>query len=120
MIIQTWAFLAGISGQHPPAASDMIDFTKQFQGILCRACTCIRTEIFRFIPFFLSGKDKSGKILTHRRFNKRIALVILEHGVVFRTMLLDQIALQNQSLHLRVRNDILKMINLGYHFFYLG
>ena len=52
--------------------------------------------------------------------NKRIALVIFEHGIIFWTMLLDKITLQHKGFQLRVRNNVLKSGNMCNHPFNLG
>ena len=49
-----------------------------------------------------------------------IGLVILEHRVVFGTVLLDQIVLQDQGFELGIRHDVLKAADLLHHAVDLG
>ena len=72
----------------------------QINGILYRSCAGIRSIVFCFVFVHLSGKQHSWEILLNRYLDERICLIIHEHGIVFGPMLLDQIALQNQSLQL--------------------
>ena len=59
---------------------------------------------------FSSVRENStrGYSSPSRHLDKRVCLVILEHRVVFRAVLFDQVALQHQRLQLGIRHDVLK------------
>ena len=100
MVIQTGSFLSNVPWKAFAAASQMIQLLDQIYGILYSSRTGKGPEIFGFIFLHGSGKKYSGELLSQGYFNERIAFVILQHCVVFRPVLFNQIALQYQSLQL--------------------
>ena len=93
MIIQAGTLFANILRKPAAAGAQTIDFIEQVNGILDCSRTRLWSEIARFILLHRSGKKHSRIILRYRYLDIRISLVIPEHGVVLRAMLLDQIAL---------------------------
>ena len=120
VIIQAGPVQADIPGQIPVTRPDLVQLVQQLYRLLHRPCTRIRPVIPGFVLLHPSCKQHPGIGFLHRHFNKRITLVILEHGVVFGTVLFDQVALQHQRLQLGIRDDILKPGNLGHHPLNLG
>ena len=116
MIIQTGSFFSLIPGQHFMAGTDLIQFPQQFNTFLNRARTCIGAEIPGFVFFHFPGKQYSRVRLLYRDLDKRIGLVILQHGIVFWPMFFDQITFQHQCFQFRIGDDILKPRNMSDHF----
>ena len=100
VIVQTGPFLSLHLRKLPVTGADSIQLVDQINGILYRSCAGVRSIVFCFVFVHLSGKQHSWEILLNRYLDERICLIIHEHGIVFGPMLLDQIALQNQSLQL--------------------
>ena len=119
MIIQAGAFFAGIPRQISAAAADLIQLSYQFYGLFHSSGTGIGSKIFCFILPHLPGKENTRKIFLHCNLDKRITLVILQHGIVFRPVFLDQITFQYQRLQFRICHDILKALNVRHHLFNL-
>ena len=117
MIIQTGPLQPDVPRQNPVTGSQLIQLIDQLNGILHRKRGGKRPEIPGFILFHLPGKKHPGKILPHGYLNIRIGFVILQHGVVLRIMLLDQVVFQHQRLQLRVGHNILEAGDLCHHFF---
>ena len=66
---------------------------------------CDRLEVFKddsAEAVSYTHLDVYKRQLLHRHLNKWIALVILKHSVIFRTMFLDQVTLQNQCFQFRI------------------
>ena len=115
MIIQTGPVLPCISRKTAITGTYLIQFPHQFNHVFHCPATCIRSEISGLIFFHSSGKKYSWIWFVDSHLDKRITFVILEHGVIFRTVFLDQIALQNKCLQFRVRNNVLKSGNVCNH-----
>ena len=120
MIVQAGPVSSDLLRQTPAAASDPVKLPDQINGIFYSAGAGIGAEIPGFILFHGSGKQDPGIFLPHRHFNKRIGLVILQHGIVLGPVFLDQIALQHKSFQFRIRYDILKPADPGHHLLNLG
>jgi hypothetical protein len=88
----------------------------QIQRIPHRAGGRIRSEIPRVIALCAVRELHPGEILLHRHADVRVGLVVLEHRVVARGVLLDEVALEHKSFHLRRRNDIFEVGYKAYHF----
>ena len=119
MIIQAWSLQPDITRKSPIAATDLIQFPDQLNRISHRSYTGIRSKVLRLILLHLSCHHDPRKWLLHRHFNKWITLVIHQHSIIFRSVLLDQITLQHQSFQLRICDDIFKSGNMRYHLFNL-
>ena len=120
MVIQTGPLLSGISGKHPAAGTKPVQLPDQFDGILHCSRACIRTIITRLILFHLTRKEDSGICFSQSHLNVRICLVILQHRIIFRSMLFNQIAFQDESLKLRISQNIFKSGNVRHHLLNLG
>ena len=119
MVVKTGPVLSDVPRQVSGTRSDPVNLMEQVNHILHCPGAGKGAEILVFILFHCPGKQDSGKSLGDRHFNVRIRLVVLEHGIVFRPVLLDQIAFQHKSLQLRVRQDVLKSGDPGNHLFNL-
>ena len=115
MIIQAGALFSDIPRQNAIAGTQPIELINQLDGILDSARAGIRSEVARLVLFHCTRKKHPRKRLAHRHLDKRIRLIVFQHGVVFRAMLLDQIALQHQRLQLGVGDDVLKAADLRHH-----
>ena len=73
----------------------------------------IRTEILRPIVYFATGEEDSweGFFLNT---DPRIGLVVLEHDVVARLVLLDHCVFKQQRLRLRVDDAVFKVSDLAH------
>ena len=121
MIIQTRSLFSDIPRQIPLAGADLIDFPQKLDRILHGPGAGVRTEIPALVLFHRSVKKGSAdNPRSTRHFDKRIGLVIFEHRIVFRAMLLDQVALQDQCLQLRIGHDILETPDPRHHLIDLG
>ena len=105
-----------------PAGSDMINLLQKLQGIPHRLQIGVGTEVSILIPQapIGSGGINPGEFLTQRHTDVRIGLSVLQHRVVPRLILLDQVTLQNQGLQLGVGHNILKSRNQADHLPNLG
>ena len=119
MIIETGSVISAIAGKIPVTGTKLIKLIDQFNGILHRCCTGIGTKISGTVFLHLSGKQNSWILLPHSNLNIGVGFIILEHGVVLGTMLLDQIVFQHQCFQLRVRDNIFKSADQGNHLVYL-
>ena len=52
-----------------------------------------------------------------RHLDIGIGLIVLQHGIILRPVLFDQITFQYQCFQFRVRDDILKPADFRYHLF---
>ena len=98
----------------------MIQFPDQFNRILNCCHTRIRTIILCLILLHSPCKHHTRIFLIHGHFDKRIAFIVLEHRIVFWSVLLNQVALQHECLQLRVCHNILKAGDMCHHLFNLG
>ena len=115
MIVQAGSLLPCISGKVPIAAPDVIQLVYQVDRVSDRLRAGKRSKILRLVLQHPAGKDDPRKRLVGRHFDERICLVIHEHSIILRTVLLDQITLQHQRLKLRIRHDILKAADMRHH-----
>ena len=120
MIVQTGPVLSGISRKTAVAGAYLIQLPHQFDHVLYCSAACIGAKISCLVLFHSPGKKHSRVWLMNCHLNKRIALVIFEHGIIFRTMFLDKITLQHKGFQLRIRNNVLKSGNMCNHPFNLG
>ena len=77
----------------------------QVNGLMFGAGIGEGTEILSAILFHPSGKEHPRISLSHRHFDIGIGLVVPEHGIVLRVVLLDQIVLQYQRLELGITDN---------------
>ena len=108
MVVQARALLADVARKRLAAAADLIKLLDQVDRILDCPRTCIWSKIARFVFFHRARKKHPRVFLSERHLDKRVGLVILQHRIVFRTMLLDQVAFQHERFQLRIRHDIFK------------
>ena len=98
MVIKARALFSDVFWQIPVAAADMIQLVKQINRISDCLPACIRSKIFCLVFEHLSCQHHSRKVFIYCNLDKRICLIIHQHGIVFRMMLFDQIAFQYQCL----------------------
>ena len=108
MIVQAGAVLSRISWKITIAGTYLIQFPHQLDHIFYRPAAGIRSKISGLIFFHSSGKKYSRVWFIDSHLDKWITLIILEHSIIFGTVLFDQITLQHKSFQLRVRNNVLK------------
>ena len=87
--------------------------------LISRSYVWIGTEIETAIFFDLARDDKTGITLIGN-LDEGIGLVVLEHDIVLRLVLLDQVDLKKQGLNIGLSDDKLKIHNLRYQRFCLG
>ena len=100
MIVQTWPLLPCIPGQIAAAAPYMVQLMQKVNGIPDCLGACIRPKILCFILHHFSGKHHSWVGFIDRHLNKRIGLIIHEHGIILWPVLFNQVTLQHKSLQL--------------------
>ena len=93
LVIQAGPFKAHIPWQNLVAAPDVIQLFQQLYDILHRFGIGVWAEIFGVIPFHLMAVQYARVILIHSNADIGITLVIREHGVVMRSVLLYKVAL---------------------------
>ena len=120
MVIETGALCPHIFWQIPVAGAELIELVNQFDSIFYRRRTGIGSEIFGMILFHHSGKKHSRICLPYRHLNIRIGFIVLQHGIIFGTMLFDQIIFQNKCFQFRVRDNIFKPADQCNHLVNLG
>ena len=118
MIIQTGSAIADLLRKGSVARPDMIDFPQKFNGVLDSTRTGVRTEVTGFVLFHVPGKQNPRIIFSHRNLDVRIGFVILEHGIIPRSMLFDQITFQNQGFQFWICHDVFKIADMRHHLFY--
>ena len=117
VIIQTRSVLSCISWQELQLQElHLIKLSHQLYHIFYCTAACVWAEVSGLVFFHSSGKKHSWIWLINCYLDKRITLVIFQHGVVFRTVFLDQ------ELHSRTsasssesRNNVLKPVDMRYH-----
>ena len=115
VIIKTGSVLACISWQGTVTGTHLIKLSHQLYHIFYCTAACVGAEVSGLVFFHSSGKKHSWIWLINCYLDERITLVILQHGIIFGTVLLDQIAFQNKCFQFRVRNNVLKSGNMRYH-----
>ena len=98
MIIEAGAVLPRISWQHLIAGTNLVQLMDQVNRILHCPCAGVWPKVFVLVLFHRSRKQYPGKFLSHRHLDVGIGLIILQHGIVTWSVLLDKVALQNQGL----------------------
>ena len=116
MIIQAGSSLSTVSWQTPVTGSELVQSVKQLYGILYRCSTGIWSKIFSMILFHFTRKQDSWKFFSHCHLDIRISLIILQHGIIFGSVFLDQVIFQHQRFQLRIRHNIFKPADKRYHF----
>ena len=94
--------------QRRTARTDLVDLSEQIQQDMRRAHGWVRTEVFRAVVDLASGKKDARESL-FLDTDPRIGLVVLEHDVVARLVLLDHRVLQQQRLRLRVDDAVFEV-----------
>ena len=115
VIIQAGTLLPDITGQPAVTAADLVQLPDQLDGILHGPCTGVGAEILRLILCHPADHHHPRKRLVHRHLYKWIGLIIHQHGIVFGTVLFDQITLQHQCLQLGICYDIFKPGDMSHH-----
>ena len=80
-----------------------------------RICTRIRTVIFIFACLALARHYESGIFLAERGDEIWIRFVILEQDIVSRAIELYQAVFQSERFHLRLADDIIKIVYIVRH-----
>ena len=120
MIVKAGPVLPGFLREPLAAGTDHVELPQELDRIPDRSRIRIRAKILRTVLFHRSCDEDSGIHLVRCDTDVRIIFIILQHRVVFRAVLLDQVGFQHQRLKLRVRNDILKPIHFRDHPLDLG
>ena len=115
VIVQAGTLLADIPGQHPAAVPEPEDPVHQVQGVPHRAGTGKGTEVLCLVLLQLPGHKNPREGFPHCYLNIRIGLVVPQHGIVARAVLLDQIVLKDQRFQLRIRDDIFETLDPADH-----
>ena len=115
MVVQAGAVLSDHFGQRPVAGTDPVQLVDQLDGILHRSRAGVRSKVFCMVLVHPARKEHPWIFLLHRYLDKRIGLVIHEHGIVLRSVLLDEVALQYQCFQFRICDDIFKSGDVGHH-----
>lgn len=87
--------------------------------LIGRSHIWIGTKIESTVLFDLARDDEAWIALIGN-LDEGIGLVILEHDIVLRLVLLDEVDLKKQGLNIGLGNDKLKIHNLRYQSFRLG
>ena len=100
---------------HILACAQREESLQELHALVHRACRRIGAEVARAV-FRDAPRDHDARILVgQRNLEVWIALVILEADVVARAVLLDEVALQDQCLDLRMCENRLEVGNLRDH-----
>lgn len=93
---------------HHIAFAQRIHAVEQLFRLLGRIRVRVRTEIFRFIFKHPPGHLEPGMRFI-RNFDIREGFVVLQKHVITRMMLLNEVALQNERLHVASGYDIFEI-----------
>ena len=88
---------------------------QQIQRFLHRCPARVRPEILILVFLHLVRIQHPRVFFIYRHVKIRIALAVLQEGVVFRLVFLNEITLQDQRLRLRVRHDVLEAADVIHH-----
>ena len=113
--IQAGPVLPEIPGQDAVTVPEPVHPVDELDRLPHRLRAGKRPEIPGLILLHLPGKQDARIGLPHRHLDVGVGLVVLEHRVVLRAVLLDQVVFQDQRLQLRIRHDILKARDLLHH-----
>ena len=117
MIIEARALLPDILREPSAAAADAEELVQKVNAVPDCGPRGIGPEVFCMVLFYPAGHEDPGEILFCRHLDVRVGLVILQKGVVFGTVFLDQVVFKNQGLHFRIHHDILEPADQGDHSF---
>ena len=109
MVLEARAVLqvaAGAQGEEP---------AQEFQALVHGRDVRVGAEVARSVLRHAVRQEDARVFLLHRDLDVRVALVVLEADVVVRAMLLDEVALEDQRLDLRVRHDDFKIRDVRDH-----
>ena len=119
MIIQARPVLADIFRQLPAAGPYLIKLSEKLYRVPDSRRIDIRAVVKSLILLHTSCEHDTRKCLVDRYTDIRVTLVILEHGIVFRPVLLDQIGFQHERFQLRISHYVFKMVYISDHALYL-
>ena len=85
------------------------EFIGQLQGVVDHPGIGIGPEIAGLVPAHLAHHFQAGKVVFQIQLDIGIVLIILEAYIVPGTVLFDELALQEQSLHLGGGEDIIQI-----------
>ena len=75
----------------------------------------VRPEILRAVAFQPPHQADGGEILVHVHAQEGIGLVVLQQDVILGRVLLDEVVLGDESVHLARADDIAKIGDVGEH-----
>ena len=119
VIIQTWPFLSDVSWKRPAAASQPVEFPHHVDDILHRLRTRKWSKILRLVLGLPAYHHNTRERFLNCHLDKWVGFVIHKHRIILRTILLDQIALQDKCFQFRVRDNIFKSPDVRHHLLYL-
>ena len=111
MVVQARSLLPDVLRQAPVAGAQPVKLVEQLYGILHRARAGVGAEIPGFVLLHFPCKQNPRICLPHRDLDVGIRFVVLQKGIIFRKMFLDQIIFQNQRFQFRVRDNVLETRN---------
>ena len=120
MVIQAGPFPTDIPGQNPMAGAQRPQAFHQLQRLIQRQNIGIRTEIPAFVPAQRPRFQNAGEVILDGNLDVGILLVILQHRIIRRTVLFDQVIFQDQRFHFRIGHNIFKIPDQRYHPLYFG
>ena len=115
MVIQAGPFPTDIPGQNPMAGAQRPQAFHQLQRLIQRQNIGIRTEIPAFVPAQRPRFKNAGEVLLDGNLDVGILLVILQHRIIRRTVLFNQVIFQDQRFHFRIGHNIFKKVNPADH-----
>ncbi len=113
MVIQ-----AGPSPQHRLfvfAGTEGENFFQEAHGLIQRTYVGVWSEVPGAVFHMAAADEHPGEVLRQGHLQVRVALVVLIHDVVAGAVLLDQVLLQDQGLHLRVGDNDIEVGHLTQH-----
>ena len=115
MMVEAGPVLPDALRQLPVAAADAVKLPQQIDSVPHGSRRGKGPEIAGGILLHFPGNGDAGVHLPGGDADERVALVVLEHRIVFGPVLLDQVRFQHQRLQLGVRDDVLKIIDILHH-----
>ncbi len=97
------------------AGAEREDLAQQLQRLVHAGCRCVRAEVATPVALEGARAHDAGEVLAQRDLHERIALVVPQPDVEARSVLLDEVRLEQVRLRHRVGDDVLDVGDLGHH-----
>ena len=110
----------GRPGFAPPAGAHREHAAQHVQGLAHLGGAGVRPEVEVALAVRLAGEQHPGALVLHGDHDVRVRLVVAQADVERRPVLLDEVVLQQQGLHLVADDDPFEARGAAHHLPFLG